>query len=44
MSELGLASVTIVTRAESERMKVGDGAITVVPIWRFLLDLPDTRE
>ncbi len=44
MSELGLASATIVTRAESERMKVGDGAITVVPIWRFLLDLPDTRE
>jgi predicted AAA+ superfamily ATPase len=44
MSELGLRSATVVTRAESERMKVANGTITVVPVWRFLLDLPDTRE
>jgi hypothetical protein len=44
MSELGLRSATVVTRAESERVRAGNGTITVVPVWRFLLGLPDTRE
>jgi predicted AAA+ superfamily ATPase len=44
MCELGLTSATIVTRAESERVEVDNGTITVVPVWRFLLDLPDARE
>ncbi|HPD29066.1 MAG TPA: ATP-binding protein [Phycisphaerae bacterium] len=44
MSELGVRTGTIVTRAESERIEGENGTITVVPVWRFLLDLPDTRE
>jgi hypothetical protein len=44
MSELGLRSGTIVTRNESDRIEGENGTITVVPIWRFLLDLQDTRE
>jgi hypothetical protein len=44
MAELGIKSGTIVTKAESERIDADNGTVTVVPIWRFLLDLPETRE
>jgi len=41
MAELGLASGTIVTRNEEERIDAEAGAIDVVPMWRFLLELPE---
>jgi hypothetical protein len=44
MAELGLKSGTIVTRSEDERIDAGGRAINVVPIWRFLLDLPESIE
>jgi hypothetical protein len=44
MAELGLKSGTIVTRSEDERIDAGGRAINVVPIWRFLLELPDSME
>ncbi len=44
MGELGLKSGTIVTRNEGERIDTGAGAIEVVPLWRFLLDLPESAE
>ena len=44
MAELNLKSGTIVTRNENERIDVGGRAINVVPIWRFLLDLPESIE
>lgn len=42
MAELGLSSGTIVTKTEDEQIRTGDRTIEVVPIWRFLLDLPDS--
>ena len=39
MAELGLNQATIVTRHEDEDIAAGQGAILVVPAWRFLLDL-----
>lgn len=42
MVELNLGSGTIVTRNEDERIDARGGAITVIPIWRFLLDLPES--
>jgi len=44
MAELGLTTGTIVTRNDDERIDTGHGAISVVPIWRFLLDLPEMAE
>ena len=44
MAELGLKSGTIVTRGEDEQIDAGGRAINVVPIWRFLLDLPESTE
>ncbi|MCX5753425.1 MAG: ATP-binding protein [Candidatus Krumholzibacteria bacterium] len=44
MAELSLKSGTIVTRSEDEQIDVGGRAINVVPIWRFLLDLPESKE
>ncbi|MCK5243466.1 ATP-binding protein [bacterium] len=42
MEELGLKSGTIVTRNEETIIKYsGSSTIEVVPIWRFLLDLPE---
>ncbi len=41
MAEVGLKSGTIITRSEAERIDTGGGVIEVVPIWRFLLDLPE---
>ena len=44
MTELRIKNATIVTRAEDERIETDAGAIHVVPIWRFLLDLPESKE
>jgi len=44
MAELRLSEATIVTRNEEERITTDKGSINVVPVWRFLLDLPETRE
>ncbi len=44
MAELGLKTGTIVTRNEDERIDVETGIIEVKPVWRFLLDLPDSVE
>lgn len=44
MAELGLKSGTIVTRNEEERIESGGAAIEVTPMWRFLLDLPESAE
>ena len=43
MVELGLKTGTIVTRNKEEEIKVDGGKIEVVPIWRFLLDLPESQ-
>lgn len=40
MTELGLKSGKIVTRNEEELVESGGRTIEVVPVWRFLLDLP----
>jgi len=44
MMELGLTTGTIVTRNEDEQIEVGSGIIEVAPVWRFLLDLPESAE
>jgi uncharacterized protein len=44
MAELGLQSATIVTRNDDERIDIDGRTIDVVPIWRFLLDLPESIE
>lgn len=43
MSELKLRTGTIVTRHEEGRIEIDGGRIAVVPAWRFLLDLPESR-
>lgn len=43
MAELGLRSSTLVTRDEHEQINCAVGVIEVVPMWRFLLDLPETE-
>ena len=40
MAELRLRSGILVTRHEEEEIPVKSGRITVVPAWRFLLNLP----
>ena len=44
MTELRIKTATIVTRAQDERIETDTGIIAVVPIWRFLLDLPESKE
>jgi predicted AAA+ superfamily ATPase len=44
MAEQGLPYGTIVTRNEEEEMQVDAGKIKVVPVWRFLLDLPESGQ
>lgn len=39
MAEVGTNQATIVTRHEDGEIAVGQGTISVVPAWRFLLDL-----
>lgn len=43
MAELGLNAGMIVTRNEEEGIRVDSGKIDVVPVWRFLLDLPESQ-
>lgn len=40
MSETHLREGTIVTRSEDETVAVPAGSIRVIPLWRFLLELP----
>ena len=42
MVELAVAEGTIVTWRTDETIPVGFGTIQVVPVWRFLLDLPQS--
>jgi len=44
MAELGIKIGTIVTRSEDELIYTTSGTIKVVPIWRYLLDLPESIE
>jgi predicted AAA+ superfamily ATPase len=44
MGELGCTTGTIVTRAENERIDTDSGTITVTPAWKFLLELPESKE
>ena len=44
MAELDLDTGTIVTRNEDEKIDTRSGTIDVVPVWRFLLDLPESTE
>jgi predicted AAA+ superfamily ATPase len=44
MAELKLTSGTIVTCGEEEKIDGEFGTIDVVPVWRFLLNLPETAE
>ncbi len=39
MNELRLTSGIIVTRSEEETIEVEEGGITVIPVWRFLLNI-----
>ena len=41
MTELELQSGLIVTRNSEETSKIDAGTIEVVPVWRFLLELPE---
>ncbi len=38
MNELGLSDATILTREENEQIPVKNGNITVIPVWKFLLE------
>jgi hypothetical protein len=44
MRELGCKTGTIVTRGEDERIDTNVETVQAVSAWRFLLDLPETRE
>ncbi len=44
MTELNLPHGTIVTRNEEEEIQVASGKINVVPVWRFLLNLPEENQ
>ncbi len=44
MAELDLDTGTIVTRNEDEKIDTRSRTIDVVPVWRFLLDLPESTE
>lgn len=41
MRELKTSIGLIVTRGETDELKVDGGTVSVVPAWRFLLDLPE---
>ncbi len=42
MNELDLKSGTIVTRDQEKEIKLDTGKISVLPAWRFLLNLPES--
>lgn len=41
MDELNLKNGAIVTRNEEDQIEIGGKRISVVPAWRFLIDLPE---
>jgi predicted AAA+ superfamily ATPase len=41
MGDLGLHEATLVTREETRTIRCPAGRIEVIPVWRFLLELPD---
>lgn len=41
MAQYGLETGTVVTRSETEQIETDAGEVSVVPAWRFLLDLPE---
>lgn len=41
MAELGLKEAVIVTRNEDEAVETDTGTIRVLPVWRFLLEMPE---
>ena len=43
LGELNMSEAFIVTRNEDERIQFGDKTVVVMPIWRFLLYLPEDR-
>ncbi|MCU0665222.1 MAG: ATP-binding protein [Myxococcota bacterium] len=44
MREVKVKTGTLVTRSEAEQIQTDGGVIEVVPIWRFLLELPEVSE
>lgn len=42
MAETGVKTGTIVTRKEEERIDTAIGTIDVIPIWKYLLNLPES--
>jgi len=44
MAELGVGQGAIVTKNESEQIDTRNGTISIVPAWRFLLDIPESIE
>ena len=40
MRELDLTTATLVSRNEEEQIRIDQGMIEVIPVWRFLLNLP----
>jgi predicted AAA+ superfamily ATPase len=40
MAEYGIKNATIVTRTEENQLNTDSGTIEVVPIWKFLINLP----
>ena len=44
MAELKIKSAIIVTRSDGDRIETDEGTIEVLPIWKFLLDLPVSKE
>lgn len=43
MAELKLSRATLVTRNEEETVPVDGGMVEIMPVWRFLLGLPESR-
>lgn len=41
MAELGPKEAFLVTRSEEDTVETDMGTIRIVPVWRFLLDMPD---
>jgi predicted AAA+ superfamily ATPase len=44
MRELGCKTGTIVTRGEDERIVMDSGTVRAVPVWKFLLEVPEAKE
>ncbi len=44
MAELKLKTGTLVTRNDDERITVDGGSIAAIPVWHFLLGLPELEE